>query len=385
MSQPFQDYGVTPAGYVVPTFGQVQRDVRILLGDKLGITVDDSTTLAGMLADVWAEALHRLWEVNYDVWLGGQLAAGGVDLAHILQQVGLYPRSNQRSVGTVTTTGIPGPLLPKGRRFADTVSGDIWETAADSFIGDVVSVQSVEYGPIAGGPSHTYEIVTASYGWTGVTWATAATPGYLTESDTEQRAQHASILTGAGKATAEGIPIRAAVLSVPGVTDCVVEINDTNTPASGVPAHGLRVTVRGGTDTDICREIWNSKRLGGATEGNETVAVVDDDGISHVVKFDWATEDPVFVRVTLDKNASYPVDGDALVSMIVTDYIDQGGLGATLKYMEIFTAIASQVTGLDALTVELGETFGGLAVQNLVINKQFYPSLPGANLTLVTV
>ncbi|NJN05545.1 MAG: hypothetical protein HC814_02915 [Rhodobacteraceae bacterium] len=188
----------------------MQAEVRSLLGTALGFTVDDSTTIAGIFADVFAEALTRMWEEHYAIWLAGQLGTSGDNLAHITQQVGIVPKTQQRSIGSVTPTGTNGLLLPAGRQFRDTTSGDVWRTTADTTIGTSVGVESVEYGPIAGGPSHTYEIVTDSAGWTGVVWTFAATPGVIAETDASLRARHASLLTGVSQASAAGIPIRAS-------------------------------------------------------------------------------------------------------------------------------------------------------------------------------
>lgn len=385
MAQPFQDYGVGPTGFVLPTFTQVQTEVRTLLGAKLGFTVDDSTTLAGMFADVFAEALTRMWEEHYNIWLSGQLSTDGDNLAHITQQVGIVPQVKKRSTGSVVTTGTPGLLLPAGRQFRDVTSGDVWQTTADSLIGiGTVDVESVEYGAIAGGPSHTYEIVTQSAGWNGVVWSVDAVPGFLAESSSALRARHASLLTGVGKAYAAGIPIRAAILDVAGVTDCTVVVNDSDSTVDGISAHSFRATVVGGVDQDIGVAIWNSKRLGGGSVGAVAVVVTDDDGINHTVSFDRATNNSISIVVSVEKNSAvYPTNGDALIETIVEDYVSERGLGATIEYLVIFHRIYSQVPGLLQLIVEIGDTLGTETAENLVIDPQQVPVLTNFNLVVL--
>lgn len=345
----FEAFGITDAGFNLPTFLDVQAEVRAELGTRLGYTVDDSTTLAGIMADIMAEALTRTWEEHYNTWLSFQLAASGVSLENVVQQVGIYPRANVKSTGSVQLIGTPGSEVPAGKRFRDAATGDVWETTATGDAGapgDTVGVQAVEAGPVDGGPTHTYEIVTAVNGWTGVTWIANATIGFLTESPSELRARHASLMTGDGKATAEGVPIRAAVLAANGVTDAAVEINDTSGTVNGVPGYHIRVTALGGTDEAVAQAIWNSKRLGGGTDGAVSVVVTDDDGEDHTVKFQRPSNILINVEIALQTTSLYPVDGNAQISTIVQDYIAGLGIGVDVSHPGLFSTIYSQVPGI---------------------------------------
>lgn len=353
----FESFGITDAGFNLPTFSDVQAEVRAELGTRLGYTVDDSTTLAGIMADIMAEGLTRTWEEHYRTWLSFQLAASGVSLENVVQQVGIYPRANVKSTGNVQLIGTPGAEVPAGKRFRDVATGDVWETTATGDAGapgDTVGVRAAEVGPVDGGPTHTYEIVTAVNGWTGVTWTANATIGFFTESPSELRDRHSSIMTGVTKATAEGVPIRAAVLDVNGVTDVSVEINDTAGTVNGVPAYHMRATVAGGVDLDVAQAVWNSKRLGGGTEGAVSVVVTDDDGENHTVKFQRPTNALLDVEIQIQATAQFPLDGSNQVTSIVTDYVGGLGIGADVVQPELYALIVSQVPGITQMVLGLG-------------------------------
>ena len=113
----FESFGTKDNGFSLPTFTDVQGEVRTEVGDRLGYVVDDSTTLAGVISDVISEGLVALWETHYSIWLAFQLAAQGVDLNNVVSQVGIYPRANVKSSGSVRLIGTPGIEVPAGKRF----------------------------------------------------------------------------------------------------------------------------------------------------------------------------------------------------------------------------------------------------------------------------
>lgn len=357
----FENFGIDDSGFRLPTFADAQAEVRAELGERLGYEITDETTLAGILADVFAEALVAVWESHYLAWLSFQLAAEGVSLNHVVQQVGIYPRSNAKSTGSVYLIGTMGSPVPSGSQFTDDETGAVWETLADGDadtpLGDLVPAQAVLAGPTAAGITSSFTVSSVP-GWTDVQFAADAIPGYLTESPAELRARHASVLVGEGKATAEGVPVRAAVLAVTGVTDVTVEINDTNVIVNGVAGYSMRVTADGGLDSDVAAAIWNSKRLGGGTSGLITVVVVDDDGENHSIKFSRPSVVPIQVDVTVTAGSGFPVDGQALVQAAITDFINGLGLGVDVSHPGMISAVYTSVPGITEINLLLDEEPG---------------------------
>lgn len=98
--------------------------------------------------------------------------------------------------------------------------------------------------------------------------------------------------------------IRAALLATEGISDAYVAENVTDTPADGVPAHGIWVIVNGGTDADIAAAIYGKKAPGCDMAGSESYVVSLPQGNTFEAKWDAAESEDMYVRATL--NARVP-------------------------------------------------------------------------------
>ena len=179
-------------------------------------------------------------------------------------------------------------------------------------------------------------------------------------------------MTGIGKATAEGVPVRAAVLAVSGVTDASVEINDTSGVVNGVAGYSMRVVALGGADADIAQAIWNSKRLGGGTSGAVTETVTDDDGEDHSVKFSRPDPQLIDVEIALQTTSEYPSDGNDQITTIVQEYIDGLGIGVDVSHPGLISTIYTQVPGIFELVLTMAINPGSPTADTISIALNEY-------------
>jgi len=150
----------------------------------------------------------------------------------------------------------------------------------------------------------------------------AAIPGHLVEMDAELRARRGDDLERQGTGTSE--TLRAQLLELDGVLDASVYQNRTDfTDGNGLPPHSFRAVVWGPTADagEIAQTVFDNSPLGIESKGSQSQAILDSQGTSITVRWDDATEVPIYVAATLSAlEKSYA--GDDVVKAALVDYID---------------------------------------------------------------
>jgi len=162
-------------------------------------------------------------------------------------------------------TGVPGAVLPAGSQ-AKSSDGSIWATSTDITYGAggtspaIFTATVSGTGPIAGINDLTiYQQVT---NWQGISNAAPSVPGTDVESRQSFEQRRAESVQIGGEGTYEAV--RAAVANTPGVSDCFVYNNGSDSAINygatnyPIPAHSIAISVSGGDDTAIATAI-NSK------------------------------------------------------------------------------------------------------------------------------
>jgi hypothetical protein len=186
--------------------------------------------------------------------------------------------------------------------------------------------------------------------------------GFDDQTDESLRITREEELAQAGTSTTDAI--RAAVLSVPGVTSVAVFHNDGDvTDANGVPPHSVMVLALGGADQDIGNAIFAQVAAGVGTTGTTTVTVVDSQGVSQPIRFVRPQQINVSVSVSVSKDpASYPADGDAQVALAIATYGNSRKSGTDVRA----SALSAQCFG----------TPGVFDVTACLISSAVAPSTP---------
>lgn len=198
----------------------------------------------------------------------------------------------------------------------------------------------------------------------GVTSTTNRYPyitGRPTESDIDLRNRHSLSLSTAGAATVEAI--RADLLRVPDVTTAIVQENDTlEVNSLGIPKKGVLSVVKGGSDEDIAKSLWESVGAGIQMGGNTTVIVVDSQGINQVVKFSRPTEKYVHLHaeysIYSEEADEWPLDGETQIKNQLIAFGETLTLGSDVIPQRFSSSVFNNVGGLSVVNITAGVTTG---------------------------
>ncbi len=216
-------------------------------------------------------------------------------------------------------------------------------------------------GPTPAPTGQLATIETPVAGWTGIVNQSDAVLGRDVETDPALRLRREQTLAIAGSAVPDAI--RAEVMRVSGVAACIVFFNDLDVvDADGMPPHSIEVMVSGGVDAEIAAAVWRSKAAGIQAIGGVSVVVVDKAGQNQTVKFSRPDEVPVYLAITLSKNADYPSfappnDGDSLVKAAVVAWGQKTLVGGVDLYPRATIPAIFTVAGV----YDVPHVYAGLA------------------------
>ncbi len=134
--------------------------------------------------------------------------------------------------------------------------------------------------------------------------------------------------------------IRAAVLGLADVSDCVVMENDTGSTADGVAAHGIWVIVTGGTAAEIAQAIYSKKAGGSAMTGAQTHNVTRPQGNVFTARWDFSLTERLYVRATLNPKVpgtvfDLTVDAAALAAALTYKLLENPQIGDIVAAMAV--------------------------------------------------
>ena len=331
---------ITSQGVIVPDTATTRAEVEAAWQAAFGADlVTTPETPQGLVITTQVEARDAV--VRNNAALANQInpdIAGGVFLDALMSFTGGARRSaTQSTISGVVFSGVPGTNIPAGSQAIASGSGQIFTTDNPYIIGAGGSVTgsmtAVEYGPIEVPVNGLDTVASAVLGWETVTNPNAAVPGDLEESDIAARARRRQTLALQSVSTVEAIISR--VMSIPEVRSMSFRENTAATTQTidgiSMVAHSIYACVQGGSDADVAQALYDTKTVGAAYNGAESVTVVDAlSGQAQVVKFDRPTDIPILVRVTVRPTA---LDVQNLVRDAIMDYVNgdlEGGMGLTV-------------------------------------------------------
>jgi uncharacterized phage protein gp47/JayE len=233
----------------------------------------------------------------------------------------------------------------------------------------VVDAEALDVGPISA-PLYTLtEIVNPVPGLTKVLNLTDASVGRLLEDDNAVRIRSKIAQSGKGRGTTDAIAAR--LKEVDGVLQALVFQNEDDvTDQYGLPPHSLRAYVQGGDDQDIRDMLWASKPTGIKTDGSTIGTVVASSGLIQPVKFSRPEVVPVFARVSISHDDSFPSNGADLVRDALESYINNLGIGDdVIVYPRMISAL-NGISGITDVTLRVGKAFPATSDDNLIMDVQ---------------
>jgi hypothetical protein len=223
---------------------------------------------------------------------------------------------------------------------------------------------AVNTGPIQALAGSTWSIVTPVSGWTSAgPNPLDAERGRNVETDGQLRSRALSILTSAGGTAVD--QIRAAILRLTGVTECLVIENATPyTDGDGRQAHSIEVVVRGGVDQEIADALWAHKPAGIRAvttvppASQVSATVVDENGDNQTIEFSRPEIVDVYVEIDYTPNERFPSDGESRIVQAILDLEAELRTGDGVTPLDVTDAILSAFSGLRAvfsvLTLRMG-------------------------------
>jgi len=371
-------------GFKRQRFADLFEEMEAKAKEAFGEQVNTSErSVLGIILRLFAWFLANFWQNTEDVYYSAyKNTAEGNSLYRLGPYVGITPISERPASGAINITGTPNHTVHAGYRVA-TESGVYFETKADLVLDGSgkgnVGIQAVEPGRLGNVASGTIVvIVNPDPDVIAVTNPEKTAGGREKETDQEFRDRWDLSVAGGGAATVDSL--RGALLRTPGVRAAVVIENTGSTPDSaGRPPKSFEAFTLGGAAAEIGQTILDTKAAGIEAHGSTSVVVNDIAGNPHTIKFSYATEVQVRVRVTVTKNASYPADGDRQIESSIVRYIggeDEDGqlyvglnMGEDVVHSRLIAA-AYKVTGIDDVKIEVSTNGVTWAQTNVTIAPQ---------------
>jgi hypothetical protein len=370
-SVPFPTFG--PTGFQAPLesaiLAGVQADQQAAFGGNLNNALNTpqgqlAQSETAIIGDANSQFLFLANGVD-PAFASGRLQ-DGIARIYFLTRLAAQPTTLQ-----ISCSGLNTPI-PAGTAQIKDSDGNIYTCTTTGTIpasGGAITLPfaCLTTGPIPVPASNGVKIFSAIPGWDSVTCISGVI-GRDVESRAafELRRQQSVALNSVGMLDS----ILGAVLNVPGVVDAYVIDNPQGTPQTigGVTlnANSLYVCVAGSyVPHDVAQAIWTKKPPGCNYTGNTSQTVVDPNPVyanppSYTVKFQTATNTPIFFAVSIKNSTLVPQNVLALVQQALDSAFSgaDGGLvpriGAEIFASRFYADIALLGPWAQIVTLQIG-------------------------------
>ena len=303
---------------------EMETEARAKFGEDINTSIKSPL---GVILRLYAWFLGIVWMLAEKVYYSGFVStAEGVSLDRVLPYGGIKRFTEDWARGEITITGEPNTTVEAG--FQVSTKYDVFfETLDDLLLDDsgtgTVAIQALEPGPNGNVLAGEIDIVVQpSANVFSAANESKTDGGRYPETDAEVKARYART-ESRGASTLDSIYSEVSGLS--GVRTVKVIENDNDTvDEAGRPPHSFETIVLGGAADEIAQAIFRKKPAGIKTHGSESVTVKDLSGTDRLIKFSFADVLPVYVKITVSRNATFPVDGVEQLRSQIIQYI--GGL-----------------------------------------------------------
>ena len=387
-------YGITTEGFnrkrLDTLLEELQAEMKAIFRENFNT---DSETPEGQINGVVSESNANLWELAelaYNQF--NPSAIGGVLLSNLVQLNGITRLEAKKTTVILSCGGVNGTIIPIGSIASTNDSLIKFYTLAEGTIDGTgfvsIEAEAEDEGDIIALNGTVTVINTPITGWDTVTNPSDAILGRFEETDTELRARRIKSVSIPAQAMIDSI--FAELSNVDGVSQVSVIENDENvTDANGQPAHSFQAVVTGGSDSDIGESIWKKKPAGIQSFGNQSVNILDSQGFSHAIGFSRPTTIPIFVIVTISRDADYPGDGDEAIKQAIVDYANgdlvanEGFfLGDDVIQSRLFTPVNS-IPNHDIVSITIGTSPNPLSSANISISATEVSFFDFTNITVL--
>lgn len=386
-------YGVTPAGFVLPSLVQILADLKasVLATIDPGLDVSDDQPLGQLLGIIAAREM-TLWEllqVGYNATNRGDAEGAQLDnvgditgtkrlgetpctvaCTAMFSQAGTFAKgtlfayvagassqqwANQQDL-TIPSTSNDGSGDPIGPTHLYTVANALWQSTTDGPIwGDALNAANF----LISGFGSLNQLVPVA-GWHSIADTGSVTLGTLEEDDPPYRVRQRQDLSAPGSATLDAIGASILValegqsISPPPSVQ-MYENTGLATDGNGLPGKSFMAVVFDGTSSPqqaidnafIAGAIWDNKPAGIQDYGTTTVSITDSLGIARSVSFTRSTAVRVQLSVTAAVSASMPSGQRTALRATIATSLASAAQGSPFPlYGTTFTPAAGAPTTL---------------------------------------
>lgn len=361
-------YGVTSAGFVPKPLAVIQAELQASYQAVYGAGVNLSpSSVNGQMIGVLSDRESQLWALCQALYNAlDPDVASDVAFDNILALTGLQRLGATKSTALLVCVGSDGFVVPQGAQVATSAGGTPFLLDADCLMSDPVpwtalstpaqysfrtndsgrvymalngggttaasggptgngtaivdgtvvwrfidagvavglgSCTARDFGPTPAVGGAITTIVTPVAGLTEVLNPFDAAVGRAVETDAQGRIRRNAALHSTGNAAADAV--RAAILSVSGVTSCNLLVNDGDlVDGNSLLPHSIEAIVQGGLGASVAAAVFK-KSAGIATGGNTFTNVVDSQGNTQVMRFTRPTPKNIYVAVTATLGSTF--------------------------------------------------------------------------------
>ncbi|QDP55890.1 MAG: putative baseplate protein J [Prokaryotic dsDNA virus sp.] len=344
--------GITPTGFQRKRLNEIKTDLEALFQTVYGNNINLSPESPdGQIIGLLAGSFSDLWEIAEGAYNAyNPSAATGATLSNLVQINGITRNEASSSVVVLTFTGVNNTTIPAGTLVSHITSQEQFSTDVNVVISGGsanVTASSVNTGVIEASAGTLTEIETPITGVASVTNIEDANVGSERETDVELRARRLQSLAISSQSTVDSL--YSVISNLEFVTQTTILENDTDvTDSNGLPPHSIQAIVVGGLDEDIGNAIWLNKPAGINSFGDDSVVILDSQGLPHTINFSRPDIVDIYVLVELTKFSNYPANGDQLIKQAIVDYCNGNlvegrgfGLGEDVIFSELYTPINS--------------------------------------------
>ncbi len=385
-------FGLTNTGYIAPTYAEwlddVEDDFRSRFGDDIAIT---SNSNFGILARILAWRLTEISQQMEQVYYSGFYStANDSALDRLGANIGV-PRKVARPAHTDIKIQTDGEYLIQAGEQFETDDGIVFDLTQD-----VVTTQSTdgnwygtgtleseETGTMNNVEANTITVISnPDDNVLSVTNPENVSDGQDDEDDESYRNRLIMENTAKPGPTENGI--KSALSNLTGVREVSIVSNDTDKVDSyGNLPESIHIYILGGNGQDIANTLIDCLPAGCVLNGSQAVNAIDMSGNEKIIKFDFATDKPIYVKVNIQTNDQWNADsGASQIKEQIAQTISNLNMGQKVFLTKMYP-IVYNIDGVDEATISIGTSKSNLSSSDITVERFEAPSCDLQNIEVV--
>lgn len=385
-------FGLTNTGYIAPTYAEwlddVEDDFRSRFGDDIAIT---SNSNFGILARILAWRLTEISQQMEQVYYSGFYStANDSALDRLGANIGV-PRKVARPAHTDIKIQTDGEYLIQAGEQFETDDGIVFDLTQDvvttqskdgNWYG-TGTLESEETGTMNNVEANTITVISnPDDNVLSVTNPKNVNDGQDDEDDESYR--NRLIMENVAKPGPTENGIKSALSDLTGVREVSIVSNDTDKvdPYGNLP-ESVHIYLLGGNGQDIADALVNCLPAGCVLNGSQAVNAIDMSGNEKTIKFDFATDKPIYVKVNIQTNDQWNADsGASQIKEQIAQAISNLNMGQTVFLTKMYP-IVYNIDGVDEATISIGTSKSNLSSSNITVERFEAPSCDLQNIEVV--